>query len=125
MMDILVGYGDQLSLILGWPAWALWIITTMSVLVGITSVFEMVMVGQPVKDSSLKGEGEKRVTMEFRWFQLQYLGVYLIIMLADWLQGTNMYTLYSVSFTCPVFLCYFDCKYFFIITCFIVLWCQR
>lgn len=110
MMDILVGYGDQLSLILGWPAWALWIITTMSVLVGITSVFEMVMVGQPVKDSSLKGEGEKRVTMEFRWFQLQYLGVYLIIMLADWLQGTNMYTLYSVSFTCPVFLCSFDCK---------------
>eukprot|EP00597_Dinobryon_sp_UTEXLB2267_P001631 CAMPEP_0170080960 /NCGR_PEP_ID=MMETSP0019_2-20121128/16952_1 /TAXON_ID=98059 /ORGANISM="Dinobryon sp., Strain UTEXLB2267" /LENGTH=415 /DNA_ID=CAMNT_0010295161 /DNA_START=193 /DNA_END=1440 /DNA_ORIENTATION=- len=31
----------------------------------------------------------------FRLFQVQYLTVYLIIMLADWLQGTNMYTLYS------------------------------
>jgi hypothetical protein len=27
------------------------------------------------------------------------LVVYLVIMLADWLQGTNMYTLYSVSFS--------------------------
>ena len=34
-------------------------------------------------------------TTEFRWFQLSYLSAYLIIMLADWLQGTNMYTLYT------------------------------
>lgn len=32
---------------------------------------------------------------EFKAFQRQYLAVYLTIMLADWLQGTNMYTLYS------------------------------
>ena len=31
----------------------------------------------------------------FRRFQVSYLLVYLITMLADWLQGTNMYTLYS------------------------------
>lgn len=31
----------------------------------------------------------------FRRFQLSYLTVYLITMLADWLQGTNMYTLYA------------------------------
>lgn len=31
----------------------------------------------------------------FRKFQRQYLVVYIIIMLADWLQGTNMYTLYK------------------------------
>ncbi|CAD7933645.1 unnamed protein product [Amoebophrya sp. A120] len=31
----------------------------------------------------------------FRTFQLKYLSVYLTIMLADWLQGTNMYTLYE------------------------------
>ncbi|KAJ1419018.1 hypothetical protein B484DRAFT_333619 [Ochromonadaceae sp. CCMP2298] len=35
------------------------------------------------------------MTTEFRMFQAQYLSVYLTIMLADWLQGTNMYTLYS------------------------------
>ena len=32
---------------------------------------------------------------EFRRFQISYLTVFLITMLADWLQGTNMYTLYS------------------------------
>lgn len=28
-------------------------------------------------------------------FQWSYLSVYLTVMLADWLQGTNMYTLYQ------------------------------
>ena len=37
----------------------------------------------------------------FRMFQTKYLAVYLITMLADWLQGTNMYTLYS-SYNMPV-----------------------
>merc|ERR1711871_1491972 len=32
---------------------------------------------------------------EFRQFQFRYLLVYYIIMMADWLQGTNMYTLYQ------------------------------
>lgn len=32
---------------------------------------------------------------EFRSFQRQYLTVYAIIMMADWFQGTNMYTLYA------------------------------
>lgn len=31
----------------------------------------------------------------FRAFQRQYLIVYSIVMMADWLQGTNMYTLYQ------------------------------
>eukprot|EP00667_Euglena_gracilis_P010916 EG_transcript_11126 len=31
----------------------------------------------------------------FRRFQWQYLAVYLTVMFADWLQGTNMYTLYQ------------------------------
>jgi hypothetical protein len=33
---------------------------------------------------------------EFRRFQAHYLTAFLVVMLADWLQGTNMYTLYSV-----------------------------
>ena len=36
-----------------------------------------------------------KYSIDFRIFQLQYLSVYLIVMLPDWLQGTNMYTLYS------------------------------
>ena len=31
---------------------------------------------------------------EFNLFRRQYISVYLVIMLADWLQGTHMYTLY-------------------------------
>lgn len=38
---------------------------------------------------------EAMPSTEFRWFQLQYLSVYLVVMLADWLQGPNMYSLYS------------------------------
>jgi len=38
---------------------------------------------------------EATPTNEFRWFQLQYLSVYFVVMLADWLQGPNMYSLYS------------------------------
>eukprot|EP00392_Amoebophrya_sp_AT5.2_P000281 g281.t1 len=34
----------------------------------------------------------------FKTFQAQYLVVYLTIMLADWLQGTNMYTLYEDTY---------------------------
>ena len=33
---------------------------------------------------------------EFNAFQREYLAVYFVIMLADWLQGTNMYTLYLI-----------------------------
>ena len=36
-----------------------------------------------------------RNSVSFRMFQLQYLSVYLIVMLADWLQGPTMFTLYT------------------------------
>jgi len=39
-------------------------------------------------------QGQDR-SAEFRIFQWQWLSVYLVIMLADWLQGTHMYTLYT------------------------------
>ena len=43
-----------------------------------------------------RNEGAKRgESAAFRKLQRDYLVVYLVIMLADWLQGTNMYTLYS------------------------------
>ena len=38
---------------------------------------------------------QKQQSAEFRSFQRSYLSVYVVIMLADWLQGTHMYTLYS------------------------------
>lgn len=98
MIDLLISLEHQLSITLGWPEWALRIIIALSVLVSLTSVFQAVVVPVATESNSEErgNSTPKAITLEFRLFQLQYLGVYLTIMLADWLQGTNMYTLYSV-----------------------------
>jgi hypothetical protein len=96
MFDINVFVEDTLSSYLGWPAWALKVIVVLICLVTFTAVMQYLFVAEPKNES---GEKVKVKSVEFRWFQLQYLGVYLVIMVADWLQGTNMYTLYSVSYS--------------------------
>jgi MFS family permease len=65
-------------------------------LAAFTSVFAVVqkVIGKGQDDSSASPITGKAVP-SFRAFQRRYLIVYYIIMLADWLQGTNMYTLYS------------------------------
>ncbi|RYH13229.1 hypothetical protein EON65_36180 [archaeon] len=90
---------------LGWPSWTLRLIAGLSVLVTITGLLEQILESRKLnKDSkSSKTKSGKHVhgsqrNKGFRWLQFHYLSVYLITMLADWLQGTNMYTLYSVSF---------------------------
>lgn len=98
MMSVafLASMEDNIVLRLGWPAWALRTIATLMGLVVSTAVIQTVFsLGERLEGS--EGSSGKKITFEFRMFQLQYLSVYLIIMLADWLQGTNMYTLYSVS----------------------------
>ena len=47
--------------------------------------------------ASRRPEGADR-SAEFWLFQTQWLAVYLVIMLADWLQGTHMYTLYNTTY---------------------------
>merc|ERR1719162_345295 len=51
-----------------------------------------VLSGKEDKENKAKPSGED--VGRFRKFQRQFLVVYVIIMTADWLQGTNMYTLY-------------------------------
>ena len=41
------------------------------------------------------GADEAGIPAGFKSFQWAYLTVYLIIMMADWLQGPNMWTLYA------------------------------
>lgn len=81
-----------MSILPDWPAWAL------NTFVGLAFFTFCVAVLQWVRDkdttkSEEKPTGEKAPA--FRAFQRQYLLVYTIIMMADWFQGTNMYTLYS------------------------------
>lgn len=78
-----------------WPAWAL---NSFGAALGTTLTVAALQYvtsssGDTSKESEEKPSGDK--VPAFRAFQRQYLTVYYIIMLADWLQGTNMYTLYS------------------------------
>ena len=45
-------------------------------------------------DKSKVSAAQSKLHAEFDSFRRQYIGVYLVIMLADWMQGTHMYTLY-------------------------------
>ena len=102
------------ALPVGWPAWAVSLFGGLSLaLVVLTLVRkhceepEKADEKKPddaaVATKKVNGEKEKKSDSEtsmsqrraFHGLQRDYLVVYLIIMLADWLQGTNMYTLYS------------------------------
>lgn len=78
-----------------WPEWALNLLIVMSGLLALT-VFLTHVLYKGVKNDDkdvLKGECESK-QKEFESFRREYLVVYLVIMLADWMQGTHMYTLY-------------------------------
>lgn len=77
----------------------------MSILLAITLAATSFYTPEDEKESSEKPENgkkdEKKSTKthkelhkEFDGFRRKYIIVYLIIMLADWMQGTHMYTLY-------------------------------
>lgn len=75
-----------------WPAWALRSFLGLGAaalaLAGAKSYTE-----KAATNTAAIPSGEKLGA--FKKFQTQYLVVYIVIMLADWLQGTNMYTLYK------------------------------
>lgn len=88
-----------------WPDWALDVLFTMTGLLAVTytlsSFFHIDEDGEG-KDEA-KGESRGRengkktrreLHKEFDAFRGQYILVYMVIMLADWMQGTHMYTLY-------------------------------
>jgi len=81
-----------------WPEWALDILLTMTVLLTITIVVtQYLYVSDDDTESKKESEDEKSkvaLKKEFDIFRRKYIMVYLVIMLADWMQGTHMYTLY-------------------------------
>ena len=93
----------------GWPLWAVRTIEILFAILGVVTLLQTQTQGdgddQKVADSVPQKRGSrggKRQVVDtehdqshFRSFQLNYLAVYLIVMLADWLQGPNMYTLYT------------------------------
>lgn len=78
-----------------WPAWALRTFAGLAVFtLGFAGVQKKYTPDGKDEDADSKPIVGKQVP-DFRAFQRRYLVVYYIIMLADWLQGTNMYSLYS------------------------------
>lgn len=93
IMESLLKLEENLVQILQWPSWAIRLNGGLIALVATVWMLQQLVSSQ----SSTKSDGlHSRPTWAFRRFQLQYLSVYLITMLADWLQGTHMYTLYQV-----------------------------
>ena len=98
----------QITNIFGWPLWISRTIIILCSAISIVGIFQLDQLRQlnnALSNSAIAHE----VTWKFRKFQLSYLIVYLIIMLADWLQGTNMYTLYSVRDEDIYMLCILIC----------------
>lgn len=81
---------------LNWPSFALRTIALLTSVIFIINLIQLLFAffGSN-KDNKIYSDKKDRPTFEFRIFQLQYLSVFFITMLADWLQGTNMYTLYK------------------------------
>jgi len=70
---------------LGWPEWALRSIEGLSVAVLLLFVIDIAFLSSAANPKDVKKPAAESAS--FRWFQVQYLTVYLITMLADWLQG--------------------------------------
>lgn len=90
---LLVLFFAEMVALPDWPAWAVSSFTQLLCLLGGVAILQAVASKVTCSsETDEKPSGEK--VQAFRKFQRQYLIVYYIIMLADWLQGTNMYTLY-------------------------------
>jgi len=83
-----------------WPEWAMNLMYTMGGFLLLT-IISTTAFGKGDNDKSEMNENNKSQEKsadtkysQFLSFRRQYLSVYLIIMLADWMQGTHMYTLY-------------------------------
>ena len=89
------------SLLPEWPAWAINLLLVMTGALTVTLLMnycytpddEMASAKDKVVLKSTNKTHEALRT-EFNSFRNSYLSVYLVIMLADWMQGTHMYTLY-------------------------------
>jgi len=84
-----------------WPAWAVNLLLAMTGVLVVTLLMNYFYTSDDEKTSAkekimLKSTNKTHEDLhsEFNSFRKSYLSVYLVVMLADWMQGTHMYTLY-------------------------------
>lgn len=93
---------DLLSNVLpDWPTWAVNLLFTMTGALSCTLLVNYFYTPDDETETAeekelLKSTNKTHLSLhgEFDTFRRSYLSVYLVIMLADWMQGTHMYTLY-------------------------------
>lgn len=84
-----------------WPSWAVNLLFNMTAALSFTLVMNHFYTPDDEKETDeekkiLKSSHKTHQSLhsEFDTFRKSYLSVYLVIQLADWMQGTHMYTLY-------------------------------
>mmetsp|Transcript_36853 Transcript_36853/g.89506 ORF Transcript_36853/g.89506 Transcript_36853/m.89506 type:complete len:483 (-) Transcript_36853:49-1497(-) len=81
-----------------WPEWALDVLLIMTALLIATIIVATIFTPEDEEvssdDNKDNKEGAHHLHDDFLAFRNKYILVYLVIMLADWMQGTHMYTLY-------------------------------
>jgi len=116
MEEIYMQYESHIATLFGWPLWITRTIITLCTAISIVGVFQLDQLRQ-LNNLMATSADSKENTWKFRQFQMAYLVVYLTIMLADWLQGTNMYTLYSVRSSYFYYICMIFCVTFSCVSC--------
>jgi len=88
--------GILLSSLPDWPEWAMNLLIGMTGALIITYIFSIFFTpeDEATFDKKQITSDENQLHKEFDIFRRKYIIVYLVIMLADWMQGTHMYTLY-------------------------------
>ena len=78
-----------------WAAGREWAVQSFVALSGVALL--SVVLGQRLKGAAAASDTKASAATkrEFHSFQASYLSVFVVVMLADWLQGTHMYTLYT------------------------------
>jgi len=82
-----------------WPGWAVNLMLFMGILLlatlHLTRIYGPKDIEEEPKSNGVSKRHEKlELHQQFNSFRYKYLAVYSVIMLADWMQGTHMYTLY-------------------------------
>jgi len=80
-----------------WPGWALDILMIMAVFLVITLIATQFYTPKDETEEEEENKNASNVVAlkkQFNVFRRKYITVYMVIMLADWMQGTHMYTLY-------------------------------
>ncbi|GKY98487.1 hypothetical protein MPSEU_000806000 [Mayamaea pseudoterrestris] len=82
-----------------WPEWSLDFLIIMTIMLIVVGGLSLFLTNEEqdavdVDSTKLEQASKHKLNAEFYKFRRQYMIVYWVIMLADWMQGTHMYTLY-------------------------------